>query len=42
MCCVESFYKEEEINEQCPDCGNDTVDGDVYECCDYSPCECET
>ena len=42
MCCASSGYKEEEINGECPDCGNETVDGDAYECCSYSPAECET
>jgi len=42
MCCSPSEYKPEEIDGECPDCGNDTVGGDAYECCYYSPCECET
>lgn len=35
-------YREKEINGTCPDCGEDTVEGDAYEQCAYSPCVCET
>ena len=42
MCCAANDYKEEEINGECPDCGADTVDGEAYEVCSYSPIECET
>jgi hypothetical protein len=42
MCCDPNDYKEEEINGECPDCGMDTVDGDAYDKCGYSPVECET
>ncbi len=42
MCCAANDYKKEEINGECPDCGEDTVDGEAYESCFYSPCECET
>lgn len=40
-CCEPSGFAKEEINGVCPECGEDTVDGDAYECCDYSPVECE-
>lgn len=42
MCCEPRGYKPEEINGECPDCGADTVDGDAYEKCCYSPKTCET
>lgn len=42
MCCAANDYTEDEINGTCPDCGEPTVDGDAYENCFYSPCECET
>lgn len=41
MCWEWSWYSEEEINWHCKKCGNSTVDGDAYECCTYSPCECD-
>lgn len=31
-----------EINGVCPDCGGDTVDGNAYDYCSYSPEVCET
>jgi len=42
MCCEPSGYSKKEINGKCPDCGEDTVDGDAYEQCRYSPIECFT
>jgi hypothetical protein len=42
MCCSNTDYRKEEINGVCPDCGEDTVDGDAYDACDYSPTLCET
>ena len=42
MCCSNTDYREEEINGVCPDCGEDTVDGDAYDACDYSLTLCET
>ena len=41
MCCEPTGYKEEELNGECPACGQPTVDGDAYESCGYSPVECE-
>ena len=44
MSCCEPrvSYKCEEINGECPDCGADTVDGDSYDQCAYSPIACKT
>jgi hypothetical protein len=41
MCCSPSGYRKEEINGECPDCGEPTVDGDAYESCSYSRLECK-
>ena len=41
MCCSASGYNRNEINGNCPKCGEDTVDGDAYYCCSYSPLECD-
>jgi predicted RNA-binding Zn-ribbon protein involved in translation (DUF1610 family) len=42
MCCEPSGYKEDQVNGKCPDCGEETVDGDALESCYYSRIECET
>jgi hypothetical protein len=43
MSCFEpSGYKWEEIDGECPDCGEPTVDGDAYYKCGYSSVICET
>lgn len=42
MCCDRSDYDEDEIDGECPDCGNETVEGDAYERCGYSPIKCNT
>ncbi len=42
MCCEPSGYHVDEINGRCPDCGEDTVDGDAFDQCAYSPVTCET
>jgi len=42
MCCEPSGYTLEEINGECSDCENPTVDGEAYEQCGYSPVECNT
>jgi hypothetical protein len=42
MCCSNTDYSREDINGVCPDCGEDTVDGDAYDACDYSPTLCKT
>lgn len=43
MCC-DGWSPEpgEEIDGECPDCGEDTVDGFAAYGCNYSPKECET
>ena len=41
-CYAGNGYTEDKINGVCPDCGEPTVDGEAYECCIYSYCECET
>lgn len=33
---------EKEINGECPDCGEPTVDGDAARGCNYSPYTCRT
>jgi hypothetical protein len=40
-CCSPSGYAKEEINGECPECGNPTIDEDAYEACSYSPVECK-
>lgn len=40
--CYSNENKHEDINGVCPDCGEDTIDGDAYEYCSYSSCQCET
>jgi hypothetical protein len=42
MCCAPSGYKKHEIDGECPDCGEPTVDGEAYESCAWSPVGCET
>lgn len=42
MCYTPSGYKVSEINGECEECGEPTIDGDAYECCAYSLVECET
>ena len=32
----------EEINGECPDCGEDTIDGFAPSGCNYSPTQCDT
>lgn len=41
FCCEPSGFEKKEINGTCKECGEPTVDGKAYECCGYSPCECE-
>ena len=41
MCCSANDYKIEQINGECEVCGEDTVDGDAFESCGYSPVECD-
>lgn len=43
--CWESKYSWNErdlIDGECPDCGADTVEGEAFDNCGYSPCQCET
>lgn len=42
MCCSASGYTKEEINGECEDCGEETINGNAYECCSYSPTLCNT
>jgi hypothetical protein len=42
MCCANTDYKLKDINGECPDCGEPTVDGNAYDRCDYSPEVCKT
>jgi hypothetical protein len=42
MCCDANDYNVNEINGECPDCGGDTVDGDAFDVCGYSPINCNT
>jgi len=42
MCCAATDFKEKEINGECPDCGEPTVNWNAYEKCSWSPVECET
>ena len=37
MCCEPSGYDENQINGECPDCGEPTVDGDAFYYCGYEP-----
>lgn len=41
MCCANTSYTEEEINGTCPSCWADTVDGEAYAACAYSPILCD-
>jgi len=40
MSCCDGWY--EEPNGVCPDCGEDTTDGDASVGCNYSPVVCDT
>lgn len=42
MCCEGWYTPEVEINAECPDCGEPTVDGEAPNGCHYSPVVCET
>ena len=41
MCCSNTYYTKEEINGECPACGEPTVDGEAYDACTYSPVCCD-
>lgn len=40
MCCEPSGYTKDQIDGECPSCGEPTIDGEAYECCGYSPRDC--
>ena len=43
--CADAWYNycdEAEINGECPDCGEKTVDGEAAEGCNYGRDKCET
>ena len=41
--CSDGWYSEEsEIDGECPDCGEPTVEGVAASGCNYSPMVCET
>lgn len=40
-CSPREWEPDEKPNGICKGCGEDTVDGDAYVCCSYSPVECE-
>ncbi len=43
MCCAPIEWEPNDApNGECPECGCETVDGQAYECCYYSPELCET
>ena len=42
MCCDPSGFAEEEIDGECPDCENPTVEGAAFDRCAWSPEDCET
>ena len=42
MCNEPSGYFKIEINGNCPDCNQPTIDGDAFEQCAYSTIKCET
>jgi hypothetical protein len=41
MCCDNTTYSEDQINGKCSACGSDTVDGQAYDQCAWSPVLCE-
>jgi hypothetical protein len=42
MCCDPIDFSKDDIDGECPDCGQPTVGGTAYEQCGYSPVECTT
>jgi hypothetical protein len=41
-CCAAKEWEKPEVpNGVCPNCGQDTVDGEAFEGCYYSPNDCE-
>ena len=42
MCCEGWSYPYEDLNGECPDCGNHTVDGEAQYGCYYARIVCET
>jgi hypothetical protein len=41
-CAAMEWDDDEKPNGKCPDCGAETVNGEAYEQCSYSPCLCDT
>lgn len=41
MCCAGTEYSEKDIDGSCSECGAETVEGDAFDQCDYSPTDCE-
>lgn len=41
MCC-DSYNYSDEVDGECPDCGEPTVDGEAAAGCNYSPVICDT
>ncbi len=42
MCCDGWHTPEEEVDGECPDCGEPTANGLAADGCNYSPTTCET
>ena len=42
MCCAGSGLNESDANGVCPECGELTCNGEAIDCCEYSPCNCDT
>lgn len=42
MCCEGWYAEEEDIDGECPDCGEPTVGDEAAYGCPYSPVSCET
>ena len=40
-CYADSGYREDEINGECPICGEPTVDEEAFNVCTYSPVICQ-
>lgn len=42
MCCDGWSHDDREVDGECPDCGEDTVEGTAQHGCNYSPVVCDT
>lgn len=42
MCYGKTGYTEQDINGECAECGQPTVDGNAFDRCSYSPKLCQT